>query len=295
MTLSLVKAHAYGNDFLLLPDPPAHVADAADLARRVCDRHHGIGADGLILLERTQEGARTRLWNADGSRPGCQGTARDASGRGSRRNTSASAGARFTGDRSGSKRLELTAIDGPRLTFRAEIGRPELRRQSAFTSRRIARPRRSPRGQPAVRGPGSGHRGAAAPRIALAVVVLPHGTNVALVSSKRRIAYGSDLQSGVGANRRPARARALRHRRGASVGHSGRWMVSPGGAPASRVDRQDDLKIQVGRNALRRSINRGLSRHPQRARRRLAESDRLGRAGYWRRTPNSFVTPRQSG
>jgi diaminopimelate epimerase len=83
MTLSLVKAHAYGNDFLLLPHPPSHLADAADLARHVCDRHRGIGADGLILVDRTPDGARTRLWNADGSQPEVSGTAHDASGRGS--------------------------------------------------------------------------------------------------------------------------------------------------------------------------------------------------------------------
>ncbi len=45
--MQVVKAHAYGNDFLLAPqeDQP----DPGGLARRACDRHRGIGADGLIL------------------------------------------------------------------------------------------------------------------------------------------------------------------------------------------------------------------------------------------------------
>lgn len=68
--LVLRKLHGLGNDFLvLLSDGDSSAADAA-LAKRVCDRHHGIGADGLIvgqLLEGQEERMRFRLWNADGS------------------------------------------------------------------------------------------------------------------------------------------------------------------------------------------------------------------------------------
>jgi diaminopimelate epimerase len=48
--LTFVKAHAYGNDFLLVDEAavPSSV-DRSALARRVCDRHRGIGADGLIF------------------------------------------------------------------------------------------------------------------------------------------------------------------------------------------------------------------------------------------------------
>ena len=38
------------------------------LAREMCDRHTGIGADGLILYAPTPAGASMRLFNADGSR-----------------------------------------------------------------------------------------------------------------------------------------------------------------------------------------------------------------------------------
>ena len=38
------------------------------LARAVCDRHAGIGADGLIVFEPHAGGAAMRLFNADGSR-----------------------------------------------------------------------------------------------------------------------------------------------------------------------------------------------------------------------------------
>src|SRR5512133_3455982 len=63
----LVKAHAYGNDFLYIEESAAKGRDAAAMARLVCDRHDGVGADGLILYKRTPRGAAMRLFNADGS------------------------------------------------------------------------------------------------------------------------------------------------------------------------------------------------------------------------------------
>ncbi|HUF46367.1 MAG TPA: diaminopimelate epimerase [Vicinamibacterales bacterium] len=66
--IPLVKAHAYGNDFLLVEATalPAG-ADRADLARQACNRHRGVGGDGLLVLEETPAGARMQLWNSDGS------------------------------------------------------------------------------------------------------------------------------------------------------------------------------------------------------------------------------------
>ena len=67
--IRLIKAHAYGNDFLLVAaNDVAAIDDLADLARRACDRHRGVGADGLMLVADTPGGARMRLFNADGSR-----------------------------------------------------------------------------------------------------------------------------------------------------------------------------------------------------------------------------------
>lgn len=65
-TLTLSKHHGLGNDFLVLLDTDdAYAADTKALAVALCDRHRGIGADGLIRLG---PGLRMHLFNADGSR-----------------------------------------------------------------------------------------------------------------------------------------------------------------------------------------------------------------------------------
>ena len=68
MSLRFSKAHAYGNDFLYVRAADVDGAALDTLARELCDRHTGIGADGLILYTPTPDGASMRLFNADGSR-----------------------------------------------------------------------------------------------------------------------------------------------------------------------------------------------------------------------------------
>ncbi len=47
-TLHLVKHHGLGNDFLVLVADEVP-SDAPELAARLCKRHHGVGADGLLV------------------------------------------------------------------------------------------------------------------------------------------------------------------------------------------------------------------------------------------------------
>jgi diaminopimelate epimerase len=66
--LPVAKAHAYGNDFLLVRHDHVEGANLPELARRMCARHTGIGADGLMLHTIAPDGtARMTLFNADGS------------------------------------------------------------------------------------------------------------------------------------------------------------------------------------------------------------------------------------
>jgi diaminopimelate epimerase len=74
--MNFTKMHGLGNDFVVVDgfveqvDPSAY----GDLARRVCDRHFGVGADGLVFvlpsdLAGSQGPAdfRMRIFNSDGS------------------------------------------------------------------------------------------------------------------------------------------------------------------------------------------------------------------------------------
>lgn len=88
--VSFAKAHATGNDFVMLSDPEGSLQITSELVRAVCDRQQGIGADGLIRAvparlsdevapsreggpDRGSEVTRTEdmwfmdYWNSDGS------------------------------------------------------------------------------------------------------------------------------------------------------------------------------------------------------------------------------------
>jgi diaminopimelate epimerase len=68
-TLEFVKMHGCGNDYIYVVADRIRPADPAALARRLSDRHFGIGGDGLILLAPSERAAvRMEMYNADGSR-----------------------------------------------------------------------------------------------------------------------------------------------------------------------------------------------------------------------------------
>jgi len=65
--MRLEKYHGLGNDFLIVLDPDGTQPIGAELTRRVCDRHRGVGADGLIrVTPGTDSDITMELRNADG-------------------------------------------------------------------------------------------------------------------------------------------------------------------------------------------------------------------------------------
>jgi diaminopimelate epimerase len=119
MAIPFTKAHGAGNDFLLTWAEQAPSGDLPALARAICNRHTGIGADGWILMR----DATIRLFNADGSEA-------EISGNGTR---CAAAVLIHTGRASGDvtiltgagpKRLRLLERDGLRFRFEMDMGRP---------------------------------------------------------------------------------------------------------------------------------------------------------------------------
>jgi diaminopimelate epimerase len=66
--IPFTKAHACGNDFLVIAEEAVAGRDWAELARRLCARNTGIGADGIEYFAWTgPQSGRIRLHNADGS------------------------------------------------------------------------------------------------------------------------------------------------------------------------------------------------------------------------------------
>ena len=64
------KMHGLGNDFIVIDNRDGQIcdADSAGLARRLCERHISIGADGLLLLSNSAvSDMQMRIFNADGS------------------------------------------------------------------------------------------------------------------------------------------------------------------------------------------------------------------------------------
>lgn len=128
-TYQLIKAHAHGNDFLLLDDSSlAGDVDRPALARAVCHRHRGIGADGLIFFQpdARAHAVRMALLNADGSYS-------EVSGNGVRclaawiaiqSGTTSGSEIDIVTD-AGMKRLRLLDRTGSHLKFRAAMGQPE--------------------------------------------------------------------------------------------------------------------------------------------------------------------------
>jgi diaminopimelate epimerase len=68
LTLQFTKMNGAGNDFVMLDNRDLSLSLTSEQIAALCDRHRGVGADGLLLVEPAREGAdfRMRYYNADG-------------------------------------------------------------------------------------------------------------------------------------------------------------------------------------------------------------------------------------
>lgn len=128
--LQIAKAHAYGNDFLFVPMEQAERLRLDELSRRLCERHTGVGGDGVIYYTVAPDGsARMKLINADGSPS-------ELSGNGLRCLAALVLHQREQAKQpplnevrvdtdAGWKTLSLIGWQGSRYNFRAAMGQPE--------------------------------------------------------------------------------------------------------------------------------------------------------------------------
>jgi diaminopimelate epimerase len=125
--IHVTKGHAYGNDFLLTPlaDAQRTGIGLRDLARALCDRHRGIGADGLILYELGERSSTMELFNADGSPSELSGNGLRCLAALVARAQRLTAGSTITVETgAGTKTLDLLSVEEPRYSFRAALGLP---------------------------------------------------------------------------------------------------------------------------------------------------------------------------
>ena len=69
MKLSFTKMQGAGNDFVVIDSTKNEFALTREQLRKIADRHLGVGADQILVVERPQERAmdfRYRIFNADG-------------------------------------------------------------------------------------------------------------------------------------------------------------------------------------------------------------------------------------
>jgi diaminopimelate epimerase len=129
--IKFAKGHAYGNDFLYVLKSETSGLTLDRFAQEICDRHTGVGADGLIVYEPTSAGATMKLFNADGSRAEVSGNGVRALGALLLRGDHRPDAALVVDTEGGTKRLTRVSRDGTRQMFRASMGAPvDLRRTS---------------------------------------------------------------------------------------------------------------------------------------------------------------------
>ena len=68
MTLQFTKMNGAGNDFVVIDNRDLSQNPTKEQIAHLCDRHRGIGADGMLAVEPAENGAdvKFRYYNADG-------------------------------------------------------------------------------------------------------------------------------------------------------------------------------------------------------------------------------------
>jgi len=128
--IRFTKAQGMGNDFLIIEvEDVATLRTASELAREMCQRNYGAGADGIVLVTRARhEDAdfASRIFNADGSEAGVSGNGTRClaaylyhAGLWSKPQVRIATAA-------GVKQGRLVAREGARFEFEFDMGRPNL-------------------------------------------------------------------------------------------------------------------------------------------------------------------------
>ena len=136
ISIPFTKAHGAKNDFLLTWRADAPADGHPEIARAICDRYTGLGADGWMLVDALPS---IELYNSDGSKP-------ELSGNGTRCAAaflieSGKAGETLTIQTgAGPKLLMLLRRVGPEYWFQMDMGVPEFGEEGEFTVVNVGNP-----------------------------------------------------------------------------------------------------------------------------------------------------------
>lgn len=131
--IPFIKAHGFGNDFLVVDfesSPKSGDEFLCRLSAALCARHRGIGADGVVFVNRgadyPQLDFSIRLFNSDGSEAEMSGNGIRCAAAAYHWKNPKAAKEIVLGSLAGRRTLRLLERDGTRFTFSAEMGVPRF-------------------------------------------------------------------------------------------------------------------------------------------------------------------------
>lgn len=125
--MEFTKMHGLGNDYVYINCFRETIEDPVELAKRVSDRHFGIGSDGLILIGPSKSAEfKMEIYNADGSRAGMCGNGIRCLGKYVYENGMTQKTEFDVETKSGIRRLVLMEENGEIKRVRVDMGTPRL-------------------------------------------------------------------------------------------------------------------------------------------------------------------------
>lgn len=125
--MEFTKMHGLGNDYVYINCFRETIEDPVELAKRVSDRHFGIGSDGLILIGPSKSAEfKMEIYNADGSRAGMCGNGIRCLGKYVYENGMTQKTEFDVETKSGIRRLALMEENGEIKRVRVDMGTPRL-------------------------------------------------------------------------------------------------------------------------------------------------------------------------
>jgi len=127
--MNFTKVQGNGNDFILVETSDMH-RDWSRLARIMCDRHYGIGADSLLLLMPSEKADfKMRIFDSDGSEAeACGNGTRCLAKYGFEKGLLGNeTGQVLIETKSGIRKVKLFKKEGKLIGIQANMGRPEFR------------------------------------------------------------------------------------------------------------------------------------------------------------------------